>query len=310
VGPHANVIVGDSVYKCQVLQLRVYSKLFEDNVQRKDLIMFPDNLMSNECFEMVYGWMISEQIYCPRKMLLNLLLAAQRLQCQSLVEVVYNCLDDHAHYSELKAFACFLEAKRKGMLKMADMMLSRLAKSFLALVCMKEYRDMDINCLCYMLSSDNLAVQSEIEVFYSALYWLLSKFRRRKKYIEEVLGLVRFHMMPSEFLLLWSQNLKNLRPELADFICVCIGNAMLKQEEHYEGFFLPEFHGRDKRHWVRDSRCPYEHMLDRNGCSELTVKVFLRYMRRVRKAPGTFHTRLTFAKDYKVLSPRKDYCIC
>ncbi|XP_016997006.3 uncharacterized protein [Drosophila takahashii] len=309
VGPHANVIVGDSVYKCQVLQLLAYSTLFKDNVQRKDLFILPENLMSNECFEMVYGWMISDQIYCPRKLLLDLLVAAEHLQCQSLAEVVYKYLDDQKHYSELKAFACFLEAQRKDMIKMADMMLSRVGKSFLALVCMKEFWNMDINCLRYLLSSNNLAVQSEIEVFYSALYWLLSKFRRRKGYIENVLSLVRFQMMPPGFLLLWAQNLKNLQPELADHICVCIGNAMLKQEEHHEGKFVPELHGRDNRNWVRDSECPYEYILDRNGCYELTVEVFLRYMRRVRKTPGTFHNRLTIAKDYKVLSARKDYCV-
>jgi len=138
--------------------------------------------MSNECFEMAYGWMISDQIYCPRSQLLDLLVATEVLKCASLARSLFQRLDDHRHFSDLKAFACFWEAKRRGIKAMADMMLARAGKAFLALVCTKGYMRLDVCSLCDLLRSDSLAVQSEIEVrfFTQVLHFLtnslLTKF--------------------------------------------------------------------------------------------------------------------------------------
>ncbi|XP_016955287.1 uncharacterized protein LOC108028142 [Drosophila biarmipes] len=291
VGPHAHVIVGNTVYKCQVLILRIYCALFRNNLKRGDLVKFPNGVMSNECFEMAYGWMITDQIYCPRGLLLDLLVAADRLKCSALANSLFQCLDDHRQFFDLKAFACFWEAQRRGLRAMGDMMLSRVGKCFLALVCTKGYLRLDVDRLCDVLRSDNLAVQSEIEVFYAALLWLESNYQRRKKFIPRVLSLVRFHIMPYAFLVLWASQLKNLRPYLADQICAIMFNAMLAKLDRRMNPLKSKYTWKT-RNWIRDPLCPYEIHLKRNGCCEINVEVFLFYLKCIRKSPDAFLARI------------------
>ncbi|XP_039230114.1 clumping factor A isoform X2 [Drosophila yakuba] len=131
----------------------------------------------------------------------------------------------------------------------------------------------------------------KVQIFYSALLWLISNYQIRKIYIPRVLGLVRFHMMPPAFLLKRAQNLEDLRPELADFLCHHLYNAMLSQHEYYMDF-KSEFLGSDNRRWIRDPKCPYADFLNANGDFLLSPNVFISYLRRIQKSPAGFIARL------------------
>ncbi|XP_037720350.1 uncharacterized protein LOC119553804 [Drosophila subpulchrella] len=305
VGPHAHVVVGNTVYKCQVLILRIYCRLFSNNLKRGDLVRFPNGVMNNECFEMAYGWMITDQIYCHRSQLLDLLVATDLLKCAPLARSLFQRLDDHRHFSDLKAFACFWEAKRRGIKAMADMMLARAGKAFLALVCTKGFLRMDVYSLCDLLRSDGLAVQSEIEVFYAALLWLESNYQRRKIYIFRVMCLVRFHMMPNAFLLRFGNNLKNLRPHLADQICTLIFHGILDKRERRMNHRMSNSNRWRTRTWIRDPLCPYGIYLKRNGCCDINIEVFLYYLKCIRKSPDAFLARIRQTSPHEVYSKKR-----
>ncbi|XP_043648501.1 uncharacterized protein LOC122616963 isoform X5 [Drosophila teissieri] len=190
IGPHAHIIVGDTVYKCQVLVFRIYCKGLFKNLKKGDVVKFPDGALSNEFFELAYAWMTSNEVHCPRDKLLDFLGAASFLHCIPLIKRVFEKLNDHRIHSELASFSCFLKARDMGITQMAGMMLSRVSKSFLVLVSNGQFLQLDIESACTLLSSSFLAVQNEIEIFYSALLWLISNYQIRKKYIPRVFGLI------------------------------------------------------------------------------------------------------------------------
>ncbi|XP_016977211.2 uncharacterized protein LOC108043157 [Drosophila rhopaloa] len=300
IGPHAHVILNDTVYKCLVLVLRIYCRLFTNNLQFNDFVKFPQDAITNESFEMAYAWMTTDGIYCPRNVLLDLLQAAKFLKCSPLAESVFDCLNDHKYFSELDAFACFLDALAKDNLPIADMMLKRVGKAFLVLVGTKEYQDLDVSSLCDLISSNGLNVQSEIEVFYSALVWLLSDYRKRRKYIGRVLSNVRFDMMHPAFLIQWVDNVEDFQRDLADEIRFSLNNAMITQQENFGEILMSNYFEHGERSWIRDPKCPYGKDLDSDGGCEVSTEMFLYYMQFIRKSHKSFLSRVVRV-DYPVI---------
>ncbi|XP_032574386.1 uncharacterized protein LOC6605512 isoform X2 [Drosophila sechellia] len=184
-----------------------------------------------------------------------------------------------------------------GMAHISDMIFPRVSKSFLVLVSNGEFIEMNIDVACTLLRSRLLAVQNEIEIFYSALLWLISKYEMRVKYIPRVLGFVKFHMIPSVFLLQWTSNLKDLQPELASNLFHLIHNAMLGQFEYYTETFQSKSMIRCYRRWTLDPKCPYLSQFNANGDFDLSLDVFFRYLRQIHNAPNRFIARLIMKEN-------------
>ena len=55
--------------------------------------------------------------------------------------------------------------------------------------------ELDINTFCQMLSSDDLFVHSEYEVFQIAVRWIAHDIEERLKYTVRIINLIRFHYM-------------------------------------------------------------------------------------------------------------------
>lgn len=119
----------------------------------------------------------------------------------------------------------------------------------------------------------------------------------RIKYIPRVLSLVRFLMIPAVFILQWTSNLKDLRPELANVLCHFLHNAMLSQFEYYTETFQSESIIRGNRRWAQDPQCPYLSLFNANGDSDLSPDVFFRYLRQIQNSPKSFVARLIM-KDH------------
>ncbi|KAI8041807.1 hypothetical protein M5D96_006076, partial [Drosophila gunungcola] len=272
IGPHAHVILNEKVYKCQVLMLRIYCQLFKDNLKFNELVKLPPDAITNESFELAYGWITSNN-------LLDLLKAATFLICPPLVESILKCLGDHRYFFGVHAFTCYLNALEMGDSFVADMMLKRVGRAFLVLVGTQEYLDLNI--------------------FYSALVWILSDYQHRKNYAARVLSKIRFHMMPPAFLLYWTFNLEEFEEELAGMICKCLYNAMLTQQENYMELFMSNYHIFGDRLWIRDPKCPYAKFLDSNDSCEFSYAYFFHYLWQIRKSPKSYMSRVQNVEYYE-----------
>lgn len=119
-----------------------------------------------------------------------------------------------------------------------DLMLHRMAKSFLILIGTDEFYELNIEDVCKYLSSDSLVVNSEIEVIYAALLWLIRDYEERECYVRRILQTIRFELMPSMLQLNFDDNTDyELMPDTADRMSYLFKQALIHIQERAR-FFL------------------------------------------------------------------------
>lgn len=247
--------------------MRNYSGFFARRLLTGSIITLPIDKLKESTVQMLYDWMLSDGVDCPRSELLDFLEAAHCFYIPTLVETIFQCLCDKALFSGLDSIHTFFEAKRKKQRAITEMLMTNILKFFLLLVCSDEYREMDAKCVCSLLSSDKLVVQSEMEVFFAALLWLFVDYKERKRYISKLMECIRFMLIPPRFLLNLAKHLHELPEELADELCPQLHKTMLYQQEESMKFLKLEEVVLRGRCWIRDPECPYigyEHQQDIN----------------------------------------------
>ncbi|KAJ4440170.1 hypothetical protein ANN_08308 [Periplaneta americana] len=95
-------------------------------------------------------------------------------------------------FSEETAFFLYLDAKKYGHTAIMEMMIPRIMKFFLTLVSSKDFLELSAEELCEFLRSNYICVHSEMEVFMSAVRWLMHDWKRRQKHLIEVMTCIRF----------------------------------------------------------------------------------------------------------------------
>ncbi|KAH8327524.1 hypothetical protein KR067_008869, partial [Drosophila pandora] len=287
------VEVGGTKFKCYLLALRLFCRMFRDNsFSPGDCIKFSDDLISPDCFAVAYAWMTQDEIYCKSDMILDLLQAAKFLICPELSRSIYDCLNDHNNYSELEAFDCYGLAMKRGMTQVAELMLLRVGKCFLILVGTLDFLELSVDHCRLLLGSNYLAVQSEIETFYAALIWIYYNYKERKQYIGRVLESVRFTWLPPLFLLFWSDYLRDLDLDLADQLCAYLDAAMALQQCEVLTPSIGHDESVGSRVWIRDPRCRYLKHLKLGYPNSISVEIFVEYIRSIQAEPNKFRARL------------------
>lgn len=247
--------------------MRNYSEFFARRLLTGSVITLPIDKLKESTVQMLYDWMLSDGVDCPRSELLDFLETAHCFYIPRLVDTVYQCLCDQNLFSGLDSIYTYFEAKRKHQMAITEMLMTNILKFFLLLVCSDEYRDMDVKCVCSLLSSDKLVVQSEMEVFFAALLWMFVDYKERKRYIPKLMECIRFMLLPPRFLLNLAKHLHELPEELADELCPQLHKTMLYQQEENMQFLKLEELVLRGRSWIKDPECPYikhEHQQDIN----------------------------------------------
>lgn len=237
--------------------MRNYSEFFARRLLTGSVITLPIDKLKESTVKMLYDWMLSDGVDCPRRELLDFLEAAHCFYIPRLVDTVYQCLCDKSRFSSLDLIHTFFEAKRKNQMAITEMLLTNILKFFLLLVCSDEYCDMDVKCVCSLLGSDKLVVQSEMEVFFAALLWMFVDYKERKCYIPKLMECVRFMLLPPRFILNLANHLHELPAELADELCPQLHKTMLYQQEVNMKFLKLEEVVLRGRRWIKDPKCPY-----------------------------------------------------
>lgn len=269
------MMLGNKSYMVHGHVLRFYSEFFAHRLRTGTAITLPSDKLKASTVQLLCDWMVSTGVDCPRSELLDFLETAHCFNIPRLVDSVFQCLCDSESFSGVDAIHTYFEAKRKNQTVIAELLMSYIRKFFLLLVCTDEYREMDAKCVCSLLSSDKLVVQSEIEVFYAALFWLFVNYATRKCYLSQLMQCVRFMLLPSRFMLNLGKHLHELPEELADELYPQLHTNMLyQQEEHFKSLQLEEVTLRG-RSWIRDPECPYINYLHQR---DITHMDFLAYV--------------------------------
>lgn len=75
------------------------------------------------------------------------------------------------------------------------MMMHRVQQFFMTVVCSEEFLEMEPEEIKKWLILDSIGVNSEVEIFYAAVRWLLHDWNKRKIHMSDFMKLVRFGLI-------------------------------------------------------------------------------------------------------------------
>jgi len=164
---------------------------------------------------MLYDWMSNQTPLVKRPGIVHLLLAADYLKIEKLTSHIWYCLDQDSGFGEDQAIQVALDALPfKDLNRLHCLMLHRVHYYFLVFASSVEFLDLPVKSLIFLLSSNEIRVNSEAEVFYAAIRWLNHKWSTRQIHAMEVMEKVRICRMPGELLQSFELQVDDIRVDL------------------------------------------------------------------------------------------------
>ncbi|CAO1411394.1 unnamed protein product [Diamesa serratosioi] len=184
--------VGETVFKCHLLVLQSFSDLFKKYSKHESFIKLSNNAVAPRSFQMIYNWILLSKTV-QRHEFVPLFLAAKYLEIKPLEKQCWDYVEKT--FEEDEAFLLYLEAKQFNFIVLENMMLQRINKFFLTIVCSKDFLLMEINDVVCLLELNNIGVNAEIDILYAASRWLLYDWDNREHHLTAVMKTVRFGML-------------------------------------------------------------------------------------------------------------------
>lgn len=152
-------------FNCHVIVLQVYSKYFMDLQEIPLVVTLPEEKVSQKAFLLVYQWMLSDKPRLDRKSIVAVFIAATYLRIDALLQHCWKYFEDINCFNEATACVMYVEAKGNLALDIVrNLMLTRIRKFLLTFVATRDFLDVPISHLVYLLSSDDICINTEIEV--------------------------------------------------------------------------------------------------------------------------------------------------
>nr|XP_043066003.1 uncharacterized protein LOC122321052 [Drosophila bipectinata] len=193
---HTDTIINirDHYFMCHAIILKLYSKQMFKNLG-KNMLNISTRQLSPNGFSNVYQWMISEMGTIPMLNMPEVLRAASYLEITELLEHAWNVLNSHI-YTNFSAFNIMFKVRHAYELdEINEMMASRISKATLVILSSREFLCLNENQVCHLLASSSLAVNSEMELLYSAFMWLNHLWPCRRSSTAKILQNIRFAFM-------------------------------------------------------------------------------------------------------------------
>lgn len=184
--------IDDDVFNCFMLILQSYSKFFQTRSSHEKIIKLSSLQISPFVFHKIYEWMLKSSKMIERDGLISLLMGAQYLKVEMLEQQIWNLVQDGDKFQESEAFLLYLEAKHLNCEKIKTMMMNRVQRFYMTVVCTEEFLLMEPYEIQNWLQLDTIEINSEVDVFFSAVRWLLHDWDERQKYLMELMQHVRF----------------------------------------------------------------------------------------------------------------------
>ncbi|XP_030768375.1 uncharacterized protein LOC115891916 [Sitophilus oryzae] len=188
------VYIDNEEFSCHLIVLQCYSELFDAYVAVKK-VELPSDKCSVAAFGFIYGWMITGEpsyVHLDRQNVLDIFVSAKYLKIKDLVEQCWAFIDNMDVFNEDTAFLLYMDAKKRSLPEVKELMLPRIKAFFLILVSSQEWLDLEVEDVRNLLKSNYISINCEMEVFMSAVRWLKYDWQNRDKYKYEVLECVRF----------------------------------------------------------------------------------------------------------------------
>ncbi|XP_062140523.1 uncharacterized protein LOC133848839 isoform X2 [Drosophila sulfurigaster albostrigata] len=198
-GAYMHVEIGKHVFDCIPRLLKVYSKWFERLNRNIIEVMLDERDVPPKGFRAIYRWMRTQKTII-KKHSVKAMQGAKYLQIDTLEMELWDLLSD-PEIRERAAFDLFASAGNLSLLDdFRPLMAGRVRNYFLPLVASEDFVKLQPQQLIVLLKATTLGVNSEIEVLYAAVRWILHKTQDRLPHMQEVMQSLRFIYMPMGFL--------------------------------------------------------------------------------------------------------------
>lgn len=190
------IYIEEEIFECNLLAMRCYSNYFSEiETGIRMMNLFPENVTADS-LEIVCDWILYPDVEIARQFVVDLFKTSKYLDIEELVELCWALLSDD-EISEEFAFQTYLEARERKCYPIMEIMLSRISKLFLIIVSCKQFVESSLSEVQSFLQSSMIAVNSEMEVFFAGVRWLAHDWRHRKRYVLDIMRLMRFSLMPA-----------------------------------------------------------------------------------------------------------------
>ncbi|ERL95101.1 hypothetical protein D910_12371, partial [Dendroctonus ponderosae] len=180
------VYIDNEEFNCHLIVLQCYSELFDAYVAVKK-VELPSDKCSVAAFSFIYDWMITGEpsyVHLSRENVLDIFISTKYLKIKDLVEQCWAFIDNVDVFNEDTAFLLYMDAKKRNLPEVKELMLPRIQLFFLMLVSSQDWLELEVDDIKNLLN--------EMEIFMSAVRWLKHDWQNRDKYKYEVLDCIRF----------------------------------------------------------------------------------------------------------------------
>lgn len=189
------VMIGKERFNCHFIVMRCYSRHFERYDKSTTVIELPIDQVTPKAFCEIYEWMLSTENIVKRESFAEVFKAVRFLQVDKLLQQLMIIIDDQQIISEREALSIFLEAKRFSAKCLQSFMVGKISRIFLTFVASKEFLECSLDEANELFRSNRIAVNSEVDMIFIAIRWLLYKWPRRRNYIKQILTQIKFELI-------------------------------------------------------------------------------------------------------------------
>ncbi|XP_070072801.1 kelch repeat and BTB domain-containing protein 12 [Drosophila takahashii] len=317
------VTVEGHSFPCHAVILCIYSKVMAKLILEldagEDNLVFDTPEMSPKGFSDTYQWMISTYGTLDYNNFIDILRTAYFLEIPELLEICWKNLDMHV-FDEFSAFSILYQGRRAHeLVEIIEKMSGRISRATLSIIASREFLSLSEVQVCCLLKSSYLAVNSEIELLYSALMWLFHHWPERQSSTVKVLKNIRYGYLSPTMLSKFKSLGRNKIGPFAEIFTKLIESPDLSQLVR-DGLFYSslvitfqndpkcienniEFDDikLDPRAWIQDHGCDYHRVVTRMcpNMRYISFKEFKSYLYSLREGGRDFDRLIKYPDDEK-----------
>lgn len=169
--------INNMYFNCHFIVLQVYSRFFSELEMIPLLVTLPEKIVSQKAFMLSYKWMLSDEPVLELAHIVEVYVAATYLRISGLAAHCWKYFDDEEYYNEDTACVLYVESKdNPAMDVVRNLMLTRIRKFLLTFVATRDFLDLPTSHLIFLLESDQICVNTEIEVVFNIIFIVIIAF--------------------------------------------------------------------------------------------------------------------------------------
>ncbi|XP_068148262.1 kelch-like protein 40b [Drosophila tropicalis] len=287
-------------FNCHLSVLQVYSKFFMDLNDLPLVVSLPEDRVSQRAFMLIYKWMLSDEPHLEREDIVAIYVAATYLRIESLLQHCWQYFDDCNCFNEDTACVLYVETLGMPALDVVrNLMLTRVQRFLLTFVATRNFLDLPVKHLHFLLDSNSICVNTEIEILFIIVRWLGHDWNKRSVHLTKLIKCIRFQWMPLWYLLCVRREeshelvLHLLKlSEVDRLINEAIANitATMYDEGSSADQIQKGFGG--QRQWIKDKSCDYHHLIGCPNTRDIRYKHFESYLLALQQQSTDYWSKL------------------